>query len=164
MKGLIVRCASTEDLKAITEIYNEAILKTVATFDTEPKTLVEQKRWFENHGGRYPVLVAEMDGKIVGWGSLSKWSDRCAYADTVEDSVYVKEEFQGRGIGRQLLEALLIEGKKAGIRTVIARITEGNEISVHLHESLGFKKIGTMKEVGRKFGKLLDVLMMQKIF
>ena len=161
---LIIRRAQLEDLEPITEIYNEAVLITVATFDTEPKTVDQQRIWFENHGPKYPILVAELDGVTIGWASLSQWSDRCAYSDTAEISLYVKEEFREKGIGRKLMKSIIQEGQKVGLHTVIARITEGNEISVHLHESVGFQHIGIMREVGRKFGKLLDVYLMQKIY
>ncbi len=159
-----VRTAKTEDLGAITEIYNQAILKTTATFDTQPKTIEEQKDWFEDHGTKYPIMVAEEEGKVLGWASLSKWSDRCAYSDTAEISLYVDEEQRGKGIGKKLLNIILAEGQKGGIHSVIARIVEGNQTSVHLHESQGFEHIGIMKEVGRKFGRLLDVYLMQKIY
>ncbi len=161
---LTIRRAALPDLDAITEIYNAAILKTVATFDTEPKTDAEQKSWFGGHGPKYPILVAEQDGLIVGWASLSQWADRCGYSDTAEASLYVREEHQGQRIGRKLMEAITREGRKAGLHTVIARIAEGNEVSIHLAESAGFKHIGVMKEVGRKFGKLLDVYLMQLIY
>ena len=161
---LTIRPANLEDLGSITEIYNEAILKTVATFDTKSKTLEEQKIWFLNHGPNNPILVVEQEGVIVGWGALSEWSDRCAYSDTAELSLYILEENQGRGIGRKLLEAIIQKGEKTGLHTVIARITEGNEASIHLHESVGFFHIGIMKEVGLKFGKRLDVYLMQKIY
>ncbi len=156
--------ATPEHLPAITQIYNEAILKTQATFDTTPKTLEEQKVWFTHHGPKYPLLVAEQDGLVVGWASLSRWSDRCAYSDTAEISLYVKEEHQGKGIGRKLLESIMVEGQKAGLHTVIARVAQGGEASANLHRSVGFEHIGTMKEVGRKFGRLLDVHLMQKIY
>jgi L-amino acid N-acyltransferase YncA len=100
----------------------------------------------------------------VGWASLSAWSDRCAYADTAEISLYVKEEERGKGIGRKLSGAILQAGKEAGLHTAIARIAEDNDASIHLAESLRFKHIGVMKEVGRKFGKLLDVYLMQIFF
>lgn len=161
---LAIRPAKLDDLNTITEIYNEAILATVATFDTEPKTDAEQKAWFANHDPKHPILVAETDGAVVGWASLSKWSDRCAYSDTAEISLYVKEEFQGGGLGRRLLEDIIREGEKVGLHTVIARIAEGNKESIYLHESVGFEHIGIMKEVGRKFDKLLDVYLMQKIY
>jgi len=158
------RDATINDLIAITQIYNEAILTTVATFDTEPKTLDEQKRWFMEHGPKNPIMIAEENDVVLGWASLSKWSDRCAYANAAEISLYVKEEHRGRGIGRKLLKYILDKGQKAGLHTVLARIAEGNAISVHLHEAMGFKHIGVMKEVGRKFGRLLDVHLMQKIY
>jgi phosphinothricin acetyltransferase len=161
---LTVRRAVLPDLDAITEIYNAAILKTVATFDTEPKTDLEQKSWFDGHGAKYPILVAEQDGLIVGWASLSQWADRCAYSDTAEASLYVREGHQGQGIGRKLNEAIIEEGRKAGLHTLIARIAEGNDASVHLAESSGYKHIGIMKEVGWKFGRLLDVYLMQLIY
>ena len=91
-------------------------------------------------------------------------SERRAYAGTAEISLYVKEEFRGRGIGRQLMEAIIEEGQIVGLHTVIARIAGENRVSIHLHESLGFKQIGVMKEVGRKFGRLLDIELMQKIY
>ncbi len=109
-------------------------------------------------------MAAEQDNLIVGWASLSRWSDRCAYSDTAETSLYVKEEYQGKGIGRKLIEAIVQEGQNVGLHTLIARITEGNKVSVHLAESVGFKHVGIMKEVGQKFGKLLDVILMQKIY
>jgi L-amino acid N-acyltransferase len=161
---LTIRKATLSDLKAITDIYNEAILNTVATFDTTPKTLDEQKTWFEKHGPKYQVLVAVEAKTIVGWASLSQWSDRCAYAETGEISAYVREEYRGKGVGRKLSEAILKAGKDAGLHTVIARMVASNEGSIHLAASLGFKPIGVMREVGRKFGKLLDVNLMQIIF
>ena len=161
---LILRPATPEDLNGITQIYNEAVQTTVATFDTEPQTIEEQEVWFQNHGPEHPVLVAELDRVISGWASISKWSDRLAYAETGEISLYVKEEFRGRGIGRKLLEEVVAEGERAGLHTIIARIAGGNKVSIHLHESLGFAHIGIMKEVGRKFGRLLDVYLMQKIY
>lgn len=161
---LTIRKATPADLGAITGIYNEAILKTTATFDTEPKTEDEQKSWFEHHGPRYPILVAQEDNLIVGWASLSQWSDRCAYSGTAEASVYVMDEYQGRGIGRRLSEAIIEAGREAGLHTLIARITSENQVSIHLSESVGYRHIGVMKECGRKFGKLLDVCLMQYIY
>src|SRR5271157_1784135 len=104
---LTIRPAKLEDLNGITQIYNEAVQTTAATFDTEPKTVEEQKVWFENHGPKHPIQVAELDRMISGWASISRWSDRLAYSDTGEISLYVKEEFRGRGIGRKLLAAVV---------------------------------------------------------
>ena len=161
---LQIRPARHADLGRITEIYNDAVLNTTATFDTEPKTASEQEAWFNAHGERHAILVAELDGEIAGWGSLSTWSDRCAYAGTTEISLYVDAKHRGKGIGTQVLESLLRTAGGNGFRTVISRIAEGNAASIHMHEKLGFRHIGVMQEVGRKFGKLLDVHLMQKIF
>jgi L-amino acid N-acyltransferase YncA len=159
-----IRRATINDLDAITEIYNEAILKTTATFDTEIKNRKEQKKWFEDHGSKNPILVVDENGFIFGFASLSKFSNRCAYSDTAEISLYVREEHQGKGIGKKLMESIIKEGKKVGLHVVISRITEGNEKSIYLHKSVGFEHIGIMKEVGLKFGKRLDVYLMQKIY
>lgn len=161
---LAIRAAKPGDLKAITDIYNEAVKTTVAAFDTEPKTEAEQRLWFESQGPRRPVLVAELDNAVVGWASLSDWSHHGGYRDTAEISIYIKEEFRQGGIGRKLLEAIIREGEKVGLHTIIARITEGNQESVHLHESVGFEHIGVMREAGLKFERLLDVRLMQKIY
>jgi len=161
---LTVRKATLDDLGQITEIYNDAIQKTTATFDTEPKTQEEQEKWFAEHDARHPVLVVDEDGLIIAWASLSQWSDRCAYSDTAEISLYVKEEHRGKGIGKQLMRAIIQEGKTAGLHTVIARIAGSNKISADLCKSFGFQYIGTMREVGKKFGNLLDVHLMQLIY
>lgn len=160
---ILVRKATLEDLNKITEIYNEAVLHTAATFDTQIKTVQEQEKWFWEHDQKHPILVAEKEGCVVGWASLSPWSDRCAYSDTAENSLYVEKTSQGDGIGKLLMKALLELAEQANLHTIIARITDGNQTSIKLHEKFGFEHIGIMREVGRKFGKLLDVYLMQKI-
>jgi len=159
-----IRKAVLTDVPAITAIYNEAILTTTATFDLEPKTTASQKQWFKEHGPKNPVMVAVVDDKVIGWASLSEYSTRCAYANTAELSLYVKESFRNHGIGRKLMEDVLEEGKKAGLHTVISRIAGGNNVSIHLHRQFGFEDAGVMREVGYKFGQLLDVYTMQKIY
>jgi phosphinothricin acetyltransferase len=159
-----VRAATMDDLDAITEIYNEAIRETTATFDTEPKSKAEQARWFNDHGDKYPILAAQYNDHLIGWSALSRWSDRCAYSDTAEISLYIQKDHQGKGFGKKLLHATINKGRTTGLHSLIARITEGNEISARLFRSAGFSEIGVMKEVGRKFGKLLDVYLMQLIY
>ncbi len=159
-----IRKATAADLPLISEIYNEAILTTNATFDSEPRSLAQQTSWFEAHDSRHPVLVAELDGAVVAWASLSEWSTRCAYADTAEISIYVRERCRGRGIGSQLMTEVTIAGERCGLHTILARITEGNLASIRLHRSAGFEDIGVMREVGYKFNQLLDVRLMQLIY
>jgi phosphinothricin acetyltransferase len=163
MKMMTVRSATINDLAAITEIYNAAIHTTVATFDTTPKSIEEQKVWFESHGTKYPIVIGELDSITIGWASLSPYSDRCAYSDTAEVSVYVAENHRGKGFGRKILEEVIKLGHHGGLHVLIARIAEGNEKSIHLFETMGFTNVGVLKEVGRKFDRLLDVYMMQKI-
>jgi L-amino acid N-acyltransferase YncA len=161
---MIIRRAILTDLPQITEIYNDAIEKTTATFDTEPKTPEQQQSWFSNHDTRHPILVSDDEGLIKAWAALSQWSDKRAYSDTAEISVYVREEYRKQGIGKQLMIHIVQEGKKAGLHTLIARIAGSNKISVDLCRSFGFQYIGTMREVGKKFDMLLDVHLMQLIY
>ena len=130
----------------------------------EPKSLDDRRAWLAAHGPRHPVLVAERDGHVVGWASLSPWSPRGAYADTAEVSVYVAEAQRGRGVGRRLLEEVVEAGRRAGLHAVVAQIVGENAASIHLHEALGFERVGVLREVGRKFGRLLDVLIMEKVY
>jgi len=159
----LVRRATQDDVPAITDIYNDSILNTTATFDTEPKSTADRLEWFRSHDDRHPVLVLEVDSRVVGWASLTEWSDRKAYDGTVETTYYVASESRGRGYGRILSEALVVEARGLGFHTLIARITDGSDASIHLHESAGFKHIGTMKEVGHKFGNYLGVHILQKM-
>lgn len=159
-----IRLARPDDAGAVAEIYNDAVLHSTATFDTEPKTAEDRREWLATHTGRHPVLVAEApDGEVVGWTSLTRYSDRCAYDDCAETSFYVAPAWRGRGVGRLLKEALLSEARRLGYHTLLARVTEGNEASLHLNESVGFLSVGTMREVGLKFGRRLDVHLLQII-
>lgn len=156
-----IRPATRADVPAITEIYNEAIRTTTATFDTEPKTIEDRMNWFDAHGERHPVFVATVDGRVVGWSSISKWSDRCAYDDTAETSFYVAKKNRGQGIGRQLKEATIAAARRLGFHSLIARVAEGSDASLHLNRAAGFVPVGTLRQVGRKFGRRLDVHILQ---
>ncbi len=160
-QALHIREADLDDLEAIRAIYNHEVLHGTATFDTEEKSLSDRQEWFTRLQARYPVLVACENAEVVGWGALMPWSDRKAYDGTAENSVYVREDAQGRGIGRMLLEALLREGRERKIRAVIAKIADGNPASLALHERCGFFRVGTLREVGFKFGRHIDVHLLQ---
>jgi L-amino acid N-acyltransferase YncA/GrpB-like predicted nucleotidyltransferase (UPF0157 family) len=162
-KSLVIRKAEVSDVDAMTKIYNEAILTTTATFDTEPKTADERMSWFQSHDQRHPIFAAELDGIVVGWIALSEWSDRPAYHDTGETSFYVQSEHRGKGIGTVLLQTLIKEAERLKYHTLIARIAGESDASLSVHEKFNFRHVGIMKEVGRKFGKLLDVHIMQKM-
>ena len=161
---LNIRPATEKDVEAIMHIYNDAILTTSATFDTEIKTLDDRMEWFRSHDAQHPVLVGEINNVVIGWASLTRWSDRCAYDGTAEVSVYVQKDCRGKGIGKRLLEILTHEGQKAGLHYLLARISQGNEASIHIHSQFGFVHVGVMHQVGFKFGKFLDVHMMERVF
>lgn len=163
-RSCFIRIAQLTDLESITNIYNDAVRNTTATFDTEAKTSDQQKEWFEKHTEPFMILVAEEKGAIKGWASVSSWSSRCAYSKTGETSVYIGEEYQGKGVGKALMRELLLRCREVGFHTLLARIAEGNPHSTYLHKKLGFQKIGTMREVGRKFGSYLDVDLYQLFF
>lgn len=159
-----IRTATLNDQPSILEIYNEAILNTTATFDTSPRTIEKQIEWFNNHMKNHPIFIAEENNTIVGWASLSPYSDRCAYDTTVEVSVYIHHEHRGKKIGSQLLEVVTLSGKELNNHTVISRIASENKSSIHIHEKIGYRLVGEMKEVGFKFGRLLDVTIMQFLY
>jgi L-amino acid N-acyltransferase len=161
--AVTVRRATIADASSILEIYNEAVATTVATFDTEPRSLESQLNYLREHPSPYVVLVAELEGVVAGWASLSSWSDRKAYAGTSEVSLYVAAERRGRGIGRRLLADLVREGDRSEFHTILARVVDGNAVSLHLHESFGFRPVGVMREVGFKFGRWLDVHLLQRL-
>ncbi len=156
---MIIRLATPDDLGRIVEIYNHEVVHSTATFDTEPSTVEGRQRWFEKHcPHRHPILVAEESAAILGWASLSPWSQRGAYARTAELSVYVASEHRRLGVGTALMTNLLERGKENGLGVVLARISCGEgPASRRLHESLGFSLIGTMHRVGEKFGRVLDI-------
>jgi phosphinothricin acetyltransferase len=162
-RNVIIRPTVDDDVPAITAIYNEAIRTTTATFDTDPKTVDERRAWLRSHDERHPVLVAVLDGAVVGWASLTHWSERRAYDGTAETSFYVQEDHRGAGIGRQLKQAIIAEARRLGFHTLLARVAEGSDASIHLNEAYGFQHVGTMKQVGHKFGRFLDVHIMQKM-
>jgi len=155
--------ATLNDLPAITAIYNKAVAESVATFVIRQRTAEEQFAWFEAHGEKHPVVVARADGEVVGWASLNVFIARCAYERTVEDSVYVKDGWRGRGVGRRLLSKLVELAGEAGHHSIVARIGDHGAASIALHRSLGFEIVGELREAGRKFDRWVDVTLMQRL-
>ena len=156
--------ARLDDAPAIARIYNDAVMNTVATFDTQPVSDEIQRERLDHHGERYPVVVARSVDGVIGWASLSAWSDRCAYSVTAELSVYVQSDARGGGAGQLLARAVLDRGRAAGLHTVLARMESGNDVSLHIMAKLGFRDIGIMRQVGYKFDRRLDVTLMQLIY
>jgi phosphinothricin acetyltransferase len=159
-----IRDARLGDLPAINDIYNYYVSNTTATFHEQPMSIEERRAWWAEHEGKYPVLVAESAGQLLGWAELSCYSGRCAYRFTVEDSIYLQPEACGQGLGRSLLAALLDRGAGADYHSVVAVIGAESEPSIGLHRALGFREVGWLREVGFKFGRWLDVVIMQRRF
>jgi len=159
-----VRTATVDDAEAIRAIYNPEVLESFVTFDLVPRTIEEQQAWLERRRGAHVALVAVDDaGTVLGFASLSPYRDRPAYSTTVEDSVYVHRDHQGEGVGRALLTELVERARQHGFHSVMARIVGHHDASIALHRSVGFDVVGTEREVGRKFGRWLDVVLMQAL-
>jgi L-amino acid N-acyltransferase len=158
------RLAEPRDAEATRTIYNLEVLETTVTFDLVPRSPADQAAWIAEHSGGHPAIVAVDDlDTVVGFASLSPFKPRAAYAPTVEDSVYVGREARGRGVGELLLRDILALGTDHGFHSVVARIVGGHDASIALHGKCGFEEIGCEREVGRKFGRWLDVVLMQRM-
>jgi len=158
---VLIRLAKPADLAAINDIYNYYVLHSNCTYQTEPESPDERRAWFEEHREGHPVTVAERSSEVVGWGSLSSFRSRAAYAWTVEDSVYVRQDLLRRGIGGLLLDDLIVRAKRLGHHTIIAGIDGEQAGSVAIHASRGFQQVAHLKEVGFKSERWLDVIYMQ---
>jgi phosphinothricin acetyltransferase len=159
-----IRPYKTEDTQAILDIINHNILHSTALYDYNIRTFEQQKNILEDKVSKqFPVIVAELDGKVVGFGMYSEFRFREAYKFTVEHSVYVNEAFHGKGIGKLLLQELIALARKQNLHTMIAVIDSENQSSVEFHEKFGFKTAGIIKESGYKFERWLDSVFMQLI-
>ncbi len=159
----VFRAAMCDDLITINAIYNHYVLHSTCTYQTVPSTELERAQWFAAHGEKHPVIVAELEDIVIGWGSLSKLHERQAFANSVEDSIYMHYEHTGRGIGKLMLVELLRLAKLAGHHTVLGAICSDQAGSIALHEKLGFEKVAQLREVGYKFDRWLDLVWMQKM-
>lgn len=158
------RLIERRDAEAVRDIYNVEVLESTVTFDLVPRSVADQLVWIDEHAGGHPAIVAVDDQEtVVGFASLTPYRPRPAYATTVEDSVYVRRDQRGAGVGRLLLADLIDLARDHGFHSAIARIVGGHDASIALHRACGFEQIGIEREVGRKFGKWLDVVLMQKL-
>lgn len=163
MSDLTIRAARESDAPAIAVIYNHYVSTSTATFDTEPKSDEDRVEWLRSHSEKYPVLVAEQDGRTIGWAALSPFRDRPAWAPTAEAAVYVEQSMRGAGTGTLLLMALIEAAKASGHHVIVAQIVGDNAASMKMVEAAGFEHAGRLREVGMKFGKRLDVEIMQYV-
>jgi L-amino acid N-acyltransferase YncA len=158
-----IRPANEQDCPVINDIYNYYVDTSTCTYQLERSTAAERVEWFRSHSPRQPIFVAELDGRVVGWASISPFRAREGYKSTVENSVYIHHEFHRRGLGGILLERLIVAATELGYHTIIAGIDGEQTASIRIHEKYGFKTVGILPQVARKFDRWLDVYFMQKM-
>ncbi|MGA2001859.1 MAG: N-acetyltransferase family protein [Terriglobales bacterium] len=164
MSELRIRSAEHRDLARLTEIYNYYVLNASVTFDVEAYTVERREAWFSQFGitGRYRLLVAELDGNVVGYASTTRFRPKAAYDTTVETTVYCAPEAVGKGIGSKLYEELFAGLKGEDIHRFVAVYVLPNLATEALHRRCGFKVVGVFSENGRKFGKYWDVCWVER--
>jgi L-amino acid N-acyltransferase YncA len=165
---ILIRPAVLSDSPGILEIYNDAVLKTTASYDYEPRTLEHRQEWMTaRQAERYPILVAVRQEagreRVLGWSALNPYHARMGYRFTAENSIYVAEEVRGQGLGARLLAPLLPAAEARGLHAIIAVIDASNEASLRLHARFGFQQVGHFKQVGYKFGRWLDVIYLERL-
>ncbi len=164
MSNLLIREATSDDAEAIRSIYNHEVENETSTMDLVPRTLEMQREWIAARSGAFCAIVAvDGTGEVLGFGALSEYKDRSGYRSTVENSVYVRRDVARRGIGKQILLRLIETATVSGFHSIIARIEAQGTASRGLHESCGFELVGIEKQVARKFGKWLDIAVMQRL-
>jgi L-amino acid N-acyltransferase len=168
VSSITLRSATLADAEPMREIYNYEVLNTTATFDLVPRSLHDQEAWISSRSGAFAAIVAvdttqSGGASVVGFGSLSPYKERAAYRTSVEDSVYVRRDRAGEGIGKAIVTELLRLAQLSGFHAVFARISSSGEGSLALHRSCGFEVVGVEREVGRKFNRWLDVTIMQAL-
>ncbi|WP_425147924.1 N-acetyltransferase family protein [Deinococcus sp.] len=157
-----LRPATRADVPAILEIYNEAVLHTTASYDLEPVSLASRLAWFDAKGLRgQPVFVWDEGGAVLGWSAYGQFREKAGYDHTAEHSVYVSPAAQGRGLGRALLVAVIGHARAAGLHVLVGGLDADNAASLGLHASLGFERVAHFRQVGRKFGRWLDLVFME---
>lgn len=161
---LQIRLATPADLAAITAIYDHAVRTGTATFELDPPDLAEMTRRYETLvAGRFPFLAAVLDGTVVGYAYAGPYRARPAYRFTVENSVYLNPRAHGQGVGTRLMQALIAESEQRGYRLMVAVIGDSaNAASIGVHVRTGFQMVGTFQNVGLKFGRWLDTVLMQR--
>ncbi|NUU00892.1 arsinothricin resistance N-acetyltransferase ArsN1 family B [Herbaspirillum robiniae] len=152
-----IRAATAADAAAICGIYNHYVEHTTVSFETEAIPVAAMAARIAEVQAQFPWLVYEEGGQVLGYAYASKWKPRAAYAQSVESSVYLHRDAAGRGIGKQLYARLFAQLRPLGVHLVIGGIAQPNDASVALHERMGFVKVGQFNEVGRKFGRWVDV-------
>jgi L-amino acid N-acyltransferase YncA len=156
-----IRPATQADLREIDEIYNHYVHHSTCTYQEEPSSEEARRQWFAAHETAYPVVVYQENGQVVGWASLSRFHPRSAYRHTVENSVYVRSDLHGRGIGSALLAHLIEQARALGHHAILALIDADQTGSIALHKKFGFTEVAHLRQVGFKFDRWLDVIYLE---
>ena len=156
MSEIVVRSAEPRDLAAIVAIYNYAVLETTATFDIEPVTVAARGEWFSQFGSEHPLVVAESGGTVSGFAYYLPYRSRPAYRSTKESTIYVAPERHREGIASALYTELMARARANGVHAMIAVLGDDNPASEALHRRFGFRFVGRLREVGRKFDRWVD--------
>lgn len=160
---MLIRDATDNDAAAIARIYNEGIEDRVATLETELRSPEERRQWLAGHGPRYPVLVAEIDGAVAGWGSLNPFNPRPAYQHVADFSIYIAREQRGTGVGRTLLTALEARARLIGFHKMALAALPTNTAGRRLYKRQGFRTVGIYREQGMLDGRWVNVIVMEKL-
>ena len=158
---ITIRPAKPADLAGINAIYNYYVTHSTCIWTAQPCSERERMAWYEEHGQAMPVLVAESNGRIVGWGALGSFRPAYTAAGTLEDSIYVHHDFHRRKIGSRLLAALVEAARRMGLRSILANISADQTPSIRLHEKLGFQQVAHLRQVGTKFDQWFDAVYLQ---
>jgi phosphinothricin acetyltransferase len=158
-----IRTASLEDAAAIAEIYNEGIEDRIATFETELRSAEDQKAWLRSIAGRYPAVVAQLEGEIIGWAAAGPYRVRECYRGIGEFSMYVRRDCRGRGVGDRLLAGLIREAQRLGLWKLLSRILPFNEASRALCRKHGFREVGVYEKHARLDGRWIDVVIVERL-
>jgi len=162
--GLSIRDAREGDMAAITEIYNEIVQRSTAIFNDRPVDVEDRLRyWKERRAKRHPMLVACEGDTIAGYATLSDFRSWPGYRYTVEHTVHVGEAWRGKGLGTRLVQALIGRAEELGKHVMVGAIDAENAASLHFHERLGFERVAHLREVGYKFGRYLDLILVQRL-
>ena len=161
--GVQIRTATADDAAAIAEIYNQGIEDRVATYETRPRSAEDQQAWLHAIAGRYPAVVAQIDGEIIGWAGAGPYRDRECYRGVGEFSMYVHRDWRRRGVGDRLLTGLINEAERLGLWKLLSRIFPFNEASRALCRKHGFREVGVYEKHARLDGCWLDVVIVERL-
>lgn len=162
--GFKTRAASIKDVESILNIYNQGIEDRIATLEEDQKNIGYMTEWFNNHNGRFEVIVIENDDELVGWASLNPYSNRYAYAGVADLSIYIRRDYRGKGVGSNLLKDIERIALKNHFNKIVLFTFPFNNLGQRLYRKNGYREVGVFKNQGKLDGRFVDVMIMEKVF